>query len=193
VRNGWAAGANSLLIEAMSCCASGDNANRYYRYVFANFRLKLQGAWNGSGGGSEVRSIPTYLSLLIFGFIYQLVLVYDALANKNTIQVIGLCLMNLGILVYTAIQIDQIKDATNALVTKNFINSVYWDEVQPYLIALPCIIALGSVLLSFIAWKLYDEFAWTIYKQISADLRLKRRYLVFQVSQTRDLHGMLQE
>jgi hypothetical protein len=140
-----------------------------------------------------VRSIPTYLSLLIFGFVYQLVLVYDALANKNTIQVIGLCLMNLGILVYTAIQIDQIKDATNALVGKNFINGVYWDEVQPYLIALPCIIALGSVLLSFIAWKLYDEFAWTIYKQISADLRLKRRYLVYQVSKLKRLHGMARD
>jgi hypothetical protein len=154
----------------------------HYSYVFANFRLKLQGDWKGSGGGSEIKSIPTYLSLLIFGFVYQLILVYDALANKNTIQVIGLCLMNLGILVYTAIQIDQIKDATTNLQKKNFINALYWPEVQPYLVALPCIIALGSILLSGIAWKLYDEFAWTIYKQISADLRLKRRFLVYQVS-----------
>jgi hypothetical protein len=160
----------------------GLHADRYHSYVFAIFRLNLQGDWKGSGGGSEIRSIPTYLSLLIFGFVYQLLLVYDALANKNTIQVIGLCLMNLGILVYTAIQIDQIKDAGSNLVAKNFIQARYWLAVQPALIALPCIIALGSVLLSFIAWKLYDEFAWTIYKQISADLRLKRRYLVYQVS-----------
>ncbi|KAI7036586.1 hypothetical protein KC352_g46932, partial [Hortaea werneckii] len=34
---------------------------------------------------------------------------------------------------------------------------------------------------SFVAWKLYNEFAWTIYKHISADLRLKRRYLVYQI------------
>jgi hypothetical protein len=156
------------------------HADNHDSYVFANFRLNLIGAWKNAGG-SEVKSIPTYLSLLIFGFVYQLVLVYDALANKNTIQVIGLCMMNLGILVYTAIQIDQIKDATNALLGKHFIEPGYWTSVQPYLIALPCIVALGTVLLSLIAWKLYDEFAWTIYKQISADLRLKRRYLVFQV------------
>jgi hypothetical protein len=35
--------------------------------------------------------------------------------------------------------------------------------------------------MSAIAWKLYDEFAWTIYKHISADLRMKRRFLTFQV------------
>jgi hypothetical protein len=35
--------------------------------------------------------------------------------------------------------------------------------------------------MSAIAWKLYDEFAWTIYKHISADLRMRRRFLTFQV------------
>ncbi|KAF2424952.1 hypothetical protein EJ08DRAFT_663828 [Tothia fuscella] len=149
-------------------------------YVFANFQSHLRGAWR-EAGGSEVKTIPTYLSLLIFAFVYQLVLVYDALANKNTIQVIGLCIMNLGILVYTAIQIDQIKDATAALTTKNMIWPEFWPSVKSFLFASPCVIALGTVLLSYVAWKLYDEFAWSIYKQISADLRLKRRFLVYQI------------
>jgi hypothetical protein len=139
------------------------------------------GDYKGAAGGNEVRTIPTYLALLIFGFIYQLVLVYDGLAAKNTIQIIGLCLMNLAILVYTAIQMDQIKDATGVLVGKGLIEKNYWVEIKPYLVALPCVAALGTIMLSFIAWKLYDEFAWTIYKQISADLRLKRRYLIYQV------------
>jgi hypothetical protein len=42
-------------------------------------------------------------------------------------------------------------------------------------------LAFGTILLSVAAWKLYDEFAWTIYKHISADLRMKRRYLTFQI------------
>lgn len=57
------------------------------------------------------RTIPTYLALLILGFIYEIVLVFDALAAKNTIQVIGICMMNLAMMVYTAIQIDQIHEA----------------------------------------------------------------------------------
>jgi hypothetical protein len=110
-----------------------------------------------------------------------MILVYDALQAQNTIQVIGLVAMNVGILIYTAIQKDQIKDAADGLMADKLIDLDYWTIVKPYLIALPCIIALGTVLLAFVAWKLYDEFAWTIYKQISADLRLKRRYLIYQV------------
>jgi hypothetical protein len=110
-----------------------------------------------------------------------MVLVYDALRAQNTIQIIGLCVMNLGILVYTAIQKDQIEEAFQNLLDEDVIDPDYWSSVRPFLVALPCVIALGTIILSFIAWKLYDEFAWTIYKQISADLRLKRRFLIYQV------------
>jgi hypothetical protein len=110
-----------------------------------------------------------------------MILVYDALRAQNTIQIIGLCVMNLGILVYTAIQKDQIEEAFQNLLDEDVIDPDYWGSVRPFLVALPCVIALGTIILSFIAWKLYDEFAWTIYKQISADLRLKRRFLIYQV------------
>jgi len=107
--------------------------------------------------------------------------VYDALRLKNTIQIIGLCIYNIGLLIYAAVQMDQIKQAVLTLASTNTIDPVIWSETQPFLLAIPCVIALGTVLLSVVAWKLYDEFAWTIYKHISADLRMKRRYLTFQV------------
>jgi hypothetical protein len=117
----------------------------------------------------------------MFGYIYQLFLVWDALRLKNTIQVIGLVLYNIGILVYAAIQFDQIKDAANELNKEAFIPLYFWDQVKPMLIALPVLMAVATILFAFEAWKLYDEFAWTIYKRISADTRLKRRYLTYQV------------
>ena len=132
-------------------------------------------------GGSDVKTIPTYLALLIFGFVYQLILVYDALRAKNTIQVIGIVFMNLAILVYTSIQGDQIDDAFQYLLGKRLIDEGFWDDVRPYLIAIPIITAAGTVCLAGIAWKLYEEFAWTIYKQISADVRMKNRFLIYQV------------
>lgn len=118
----------------------------------------------------------------MFGFLYQLYLVYDALKNKNTIQVLGLVLYNAGILLYAGIQYDQIEDAIRELVDLNYIvDASFWGQIKPMLIALPILMGFFTVVFAFIAWKLYDEFAWTIYKHISADLRMKRRYLNYQV------------
>ncbi|KAL9625466.1 MAG: hypothetical protein Q9160_000529 [Pyrenula sp. 1 TL-2023] len=146
--------------------------------VFARFQLNLDGPY---GGEASARTIPTFLTLYIFGYFYQLVLVYDALRLKNTIQIIGLCMYNVGLLIYGTVQIEQIEEAIRTLNEKNEIDLTIWTHNRPFLIAIPCIIALGTILLSGIAWKLYDEFAWTIYKHISADLRMKRRYLTYQI------------
>jgi hypothetical protein len=109
------------------------------------------------------------------------VLVYDALRMKNTIQVIGLCICNIGLLIYGAVQVKQIREAVSTLYYMDKIELYVWDQSEPFLIIIPCIVALGTLLMTFVAWKLYDEFAWTIYKHISADLQMKRRYLTYQV------------
>ena len=108
-------------------------------------------------------------------------LVWDALRMRNTIQVIGLVMYNLGLLIYGAVQQDQIKDAILMLAEDSYIRQTIWSDTQPFLIAIPCVIAVGTVLFGICAWKLMDEFAWTIYKRISADLRMKRRYLQYQI------------
>lgn len=108
---------------------------------------------------------------------------------KNTIQIIGVCISNLALLVYTALQIDQIRGAIaqlqrfNALADKAALADVrLWADLKAYLIAIPCVIALATLCMAFIAWKLYQEFAWDILKIIGADYRMKKRFLHYQVS-----------
>lgn len=145
---------------------------------------------------AQYKTIPTFLTLFIFGFLYELLLVWDALRLKNTIQVIGICIANLALLVYTAIQIDQIEEAITDLGSYNGLKGGYtdsdgtvvsardslWATVQPFLIAIPIVLAIGTVILSWLAWKLYQVFAWDILKQIGADYRMKKRFLHYQVS-----------
>lgn len=149
-------------------------------YLFANFQESLEPHQRAI---PLSKTIPTYLTLFIFGFLYQLVLVYDSLRLKNTIQVIGLCIYNGGMLIYASIQYDQINKAVEQLAEKGYIKpgATVWEDIRPFLLVVPCVIAAFTAGMSFIAWKLYDEFAWTIYKHISADLRMKRRFLTFQV------------
>ncbi|KAF2661856.1 hypothetical protein K491DRAFT_710290 [Lophiostoma macrostomum CBS 122681] len=148
-------------------------------YVFGKFQTSL--AKSIPPHHNEIRTIPTYLAVFMFGYIYQVALTYDALRMKNTIQVIGLVLYNIGILIYASIQLDTIDDAVKGLESGHYIVEHFWPKVKPMLIAMPILMAVGTIVLAFLAWKLYDEFAWTIYKHISADLRLKRRYLTYQI------------
>ncbi|ETN46873.1 uncharacterized protein HMPREF1541_01062 [Cyphellophora europaea CBS 101466] len=145
-------------------------------WIFAVFQIDINDA---EVDESKKRPIPTFLTLYIFGFVYQLVLVWDGLRLKNTIQIIGLVLYNVGLLVYGAVQMEQIEDVARGLDGNT--QEDIWSRTRPFLIAIPCILGLGTLALAFVAWKLYDEFAWTIYKHISADLRMKRRYLTFQI------------
>lgn len=144
---------------------------------------------------AQYKTIPTFLTLFIFGFLYELVLVYDALRLKNTIQIIGLCIANLALMVYTAIQIEQIQEAITDLSAAGAMTGQYttasgklvsasdalWGEIQGFLIAIPIVLAVGTILMSWIAWKLYQVFAWDILKQIGADYRMKKRFLYYQV------------
>lgn len=72
---------------------------------------------------------------------------------------------------------EQLRDAVQA----RAVQPEVWRQTKPFLVAIPCVLALATCLMGVVAWKLYDEFAWTIYKHISADLRMKRRYLAFQI------------
>lgn len=115
-------------------------------YVFGQFEVNLL---EGSRGTSASHSVPTYLALFIFGFLYQLVLVYDALRAKNTIQVIGLCLYNVGMVIYSGVQITQVKEAIDGLIYPPDggppqISPDIWDKLHWFLLACPCIIALGD-------------------------------------------------
>ncbi|EFW98511.1 hypothetical protein CMQ_4363 [Grosmannia clavigera kw1407] len=80
---------------------------------------------------------------------------------------------------------EQIELAITKLSTigavKQFEKGTLWSQCRPYLIAIPCIIGLATVFMGFIAWKLYQAFAWDILKQIGADLRMKKRFLHYQI------------
>ena len=161
------------------------------RYVFALFQEGLHRHEETTQNAKKdyEQTIPTFLTLYIFGLIYELVLVWDALRLKNTIQVIGLCIYNLGLVIYAAVQLSEIDKAIDFFknlpsLDPHFTHAMdpsVWPSAKPFLIAIPIIIAIGTLAMGFIARKLYDEFAWTIYKHISADLRMKRRYLTYQV------------
>lgn len=134
-------------------------------------------------------TIPTFLALFIFGFLYVLFLTWDALRWKNTIQIIGLCIANLALFVYTILQIDQINRSIDKLQAAGIFlpmetHAAVWHACSPFLFTIPPVIGVATIAMSVCAWKLYQEFAWDILKQIGADYRMKKRFLHYQVRTT---------
>ncbi|KAM5355375.1 hypothetical protein ACJ41O_002021 [Fusarium nematophilum] len=167
------------LLQAILCIC-------FEAYVFAKFQFNLGPEIDAPKVQSQRMTIPTFLILFIFGFLYTLVVVWDALRQKNTIQVIGVCISNLALMVYTATQVDQIQEAFDIMGEHNALEAnttaeELWGDVKPYLIAIPAIIALATVAMVFFSWKLYQEYAWDILKNIGADYRMKKRFLHYQV------------
>ncbi|KAF4949496.1 hypothetical protein FGADI_8873 [Fusarium gaditjirri] len=155
-------------------------------YVFGKFQVNLGTHISAPKVQSQYKTIPTFLTLFIFGFLYTLVVVWDALRQKNTIQVIGVCFSNLALMVYTTIQVDQISEAFDILEKNNALKrgmtaAELWHDVKPYLVAIPAIIALATLVMGFLSWKIYQEYAWDILKNIGADYRMKKRFLHYQI------------
>jgi hypothetical protein len=50
------------------------------------------------------------------------------------------------------------------------------------LMLVPIILGVAASIMMGVTWKLRAEFSWSIYKNISADLQMNRRYYVYQVS-----------
>ncbi|KAK3938934.1 hypothetical protein QBC46DRAFT_156187 [Diplogelasinospora grovesii] len=169
-------------LQALICVA-------FEAFVFGRFQSSL-GTYKGSSGDtaldSQYRTIPTFLTLFIFGFLYQLLLTWDALRMKNTIQIIGICVANLALLIYTALQIDQIGTSISKLQAAGALKPDtsdldLWGTCRPFLVAIPIIIAVATIIMAYVAWELYREFAWDILKQIGADYRMKKRFLHYQI------------
>ncbi|KAI1823027.1 hypothetical protein F4861DRAFT_354008 [Xylaria intraflava] len=174
----------TIIIQAIICMV-------FEAYTFALFQngLKDNDSFldnlNGDEKetvGAQLKTIPTFLGLFILGFLYEVVLVWDALIAKNTIQIIGVCIANLALLIYGILQIDQIHSAISILMSAAAFTDIdIWVQTEGELIAIPAIIGLITLILGFLAWKLYEEFAWDILKQIGADYRMKKRFLHYQI------------
>ncbi|KAI0206827.1 hypothetical protein F4808DRAFT_8571 [Astrocystis sublimbata] len=134
-------------------------------------------------------TVPMYASLFIFGFIYQLVLFYDALRLNSMIQVIGLCLYNVSLLIYSILQPRQIQNALDRLELSLIMgerpilnpDSNVWHDIEPFLLVMIAVLAVGTVVLCFLAYKLQAELAWSVYKVIHADISMRRRVIILQV------------
>jgi uncharacterized membrane protein len=123
------------------------------------------------------------LVLLIFGFIYLALLLYDTLANKDTIQLGGISFFAACLLGFTTIQVDQvIKGLTELSIQGLIAHDDSLANIRSMTIAIAVMTGFYTAVTMFLGIKLYSEFQWNVYHLLNADLAMQRRYFTFKVS-----------
>lgn len=105
--------------------------------------------------------------------------------NKNTIQIIAIVVFNCAMVAYAGLQMkqaeeilvrtpnDSLPNAILDLFYANKDNPTPYHASMPYEIAVLVLMAIFAAVFAFIAYKLYKEFGWSIYKKIGADLAMR--------------------
>ncbi|KAF9093583.1 hypothetical protein BGX23_003191 [Mortierella sp. AD031] len=141
---------------------------------------------------NESRSIPAYLIVFVFAQLFQLVLAWDAVRAQNTIELIGVVMFNLCCFVYSIFEISQIQASLEKAGRYGFFDSkdgkssqqVSMDlntSLRPFLIVVVCFIGITQCLITWLAYRLFQEFGWKIYKKIGADPNIKKMYRAYQI------------
>ncbi|KAF9969378.1 hypothetical protein BGZ73_008286 [Actinomortierella ambigua] len=134
------------------------------------------------------RALSVYHVLFMVAQVFQLALLCDAMYHKNTIQIIATVVFNIAMVAYAGVQIKQASDILNmseplpkAIHTVLLNNNNPYHASLPYEIAVIALMTVFTVGFIFMAYKLYKEFGWSIYKKIGADLQMRDMYKVYQL------------
>ena len=133
--------------------------------------------------------MPLQSGVFILGNIVQGTLAFDALRGRNSLQLMGICIFNSCIFVFSVMRYFQTK--TNAALLSVGYNGsnipfvkadVDFEKViAPTLLPSTIIVGVCALVSYFLTIRLSSEFAWAIYRQVSGDIKARRRYLAYQV------------
>ncbi|CAD6892544.1 unnamed protein product [Tilletia controversa] len=156
-----------------------------FALIEARIKIKVQ----------YLKTVPVYLSIFVLGMVFEFIVALDAVRLKNTIQVVGVAIFNVALTVTAALEITQVRDALqrqdldfggipcdgNRQKLCSAVDTLYYPSVQRYLIVVPILTGLAQIPITVMAYYLFKDFGWAIYRKIGADLRIRNMFMWYQV------------
>ncbi|KAG0330043.1 hypothetical protein BGZ99_008766 [Dissophora globulifera] len=133
---------------------------------------------------NQSRSIPAYLIVFVFAQLFQLVLAWDAVRAQNTIEMIAIVSFNLCCFAYSIFEISQTRaslETTPSFLDPNWTAADLMNSLKPFLIVVVVVIGVTQCIVTWLAYQLFQEFGWKIYKKIGADPNMKKMYRSYQI------------
>ncbi|KAI7824911.1 hypothetical protein BX661DRAFT_172113 [Kickxella alabastrina] len=122
-------------------------------------------------------SFIVYDVIFIVAQLFLLMLCWEAVAHKNTIQIIAATLFNVMCLIYSFIQYTTfyIHPSSSAGIFQKD------NDMRVLQITTMVVYSLCSVAFAMLTWELYQLFGWKTYKKLGANLALRRAYKWHQI------------
>ena len=126
-----------------------------------------------SGSGPNEQSVlPVYLGIFLLANLFQFVMTIDAIASRNTIEIIGLDIFQLMLMVYSVVQISEVVTVFDKAGSQDESVPILLDLI-PMCVRRTCRLDAHSFMaLVFVA---YMFLTWPIYKIQGWDVRVRRK------------------
>ncbi|KAL5355923.1 hypothetical protein BJX96DRAFT_171119 [Aspergillus floccosus] len=133
--------------------------------------------------------VPINLTLIMFAAVYEVFLGLDMMHHKNSILLLAICISNMCVLAYSAMQYTSMYDTTHSIVHSRDmhlqplvdLSRDLWKEIQPAEILVPVVLGLTTVALWPVAYRVHKEFSWAIYQCVQGSPKSRYQYLGYEI------------
>jgi len=144
--------------------------------------LRFHKADNVSSNSGDITSqkLPVFLSIFALAHIFQLAMALDAVYARNTLQFFALTVFNALFLLYAIIQSSEVQHSMASVSSEGGFSHL---PVKVLTTVLPIVISIAEVAYIALAWTIYNEFGWKVYKFLGADRQIKKMFAAYQIFQ----------
>ena len=130
------------------------------------------------------------MAMMWFACIYEFSLSIDAMRHRNNILLFAICVSNVFAMAFGAIQYHAMKDFCETMPKQRAMHDVslvdisrnIWPQIQGPQLAVPIFIGVCTVGIWWLALQLHKQYAWSIYRSVQGDSRIRARHLAYEVS-----------
>ncbi|KAJ3236565.1 hypothetical protein HDU81_010661 [Chytriomyces hyalinus] len=135
----------------------------------------------------NAQALSIYEIIFLFGQFFQTYLAFDAIITSSKIQLVASAAFNVGLFgdsVAQYIQADNLISVTS-VGTFHFQNLQLFGfaihRTSPFEIAVIVLSAIFLIGWTFFVFKLYNIFGWSVFKELGADVEVRKRLTVYHI------------
>lgn len=110
--------------------------------------------------------------------------------NKNNILLFAICVSNVFAMAFAAMQYPAMKGFCESMPEQRAMPDIplvdisrnIWPQIRGPQLTVPIFIGLCTLGIWGLAFQLHKQYAWSIYRSVQGDSRMRARYLAYEVS-----------